>query len=208
MANKQREYIFKLPYTPAQYRKGQRYLLATNKRDNVTLVSSNVEKEDGVLTLHTHKRIDANTGMPAILKRVLNRDALLVNEYSTNTSPLPEKVSSSIESLYRVDTHYISEYYDSGTFKMSMKTEMSVTGIPKMGDAKSIVVDHAQGREPCIYVHRMLDITLNKMLLAWTVEIIKKQMKKMLEDNAVEMIEKESQWINMSEEELTKLEEC
>lgn len=84
MSTKVREYKIKMPYTMADWRKGQRYVIAKYTTDEVQIIDVKRRKEQESVITETHKMLDISKRLPGIVKKVLSGTALCVDEYSTN----------------------------------------------------------------------------------------------------------------------------
>lgn len=84
MSTKVREYKIKMPYTMADWRKGQRYVIAKYTTDEVQIIDLKRRKEQKAVITETHKMLDLSRRLPGIVKKVLSGSALCVDEYSTN----------------------------------------------------------------------------------------------------------------------------
>lgn len=84
MSTKVREYKIKMPYTMADWRKGQRYVIAKYTTDEVRIIDLKRRREQESVITETHKALDLSKRLPGIVKKVLSGSALCVDEYSTN----------------------------------------------------------------------------------------------------------------------------
>lgn len=84
MTTKIREYVFKIPFTIDQWRKGQRYVLAKHTTDETQILDIKQRKENGALITETRKILDLSKRLPTVLKKLMKENALFVEEFSTN----------------------------------------------------------------------------------------------------------------------------
>lgn len=280
MTTKVREYKIKMPYSIAEWRKGQRYVVAKYTTDEVQVVNMKKRMEHKSIITETHKMLDLSKRLPGMVKKVLSGSALCVDEYSTNVDvlsfpsdgsereimvreetlknksgllgemavtetkelkdlhnkkdPLAELDSGNFvsgsernvsvnprgvehetgegENCSKCETRYVNKYYDVNTFNLSVKThvkradEKNVFNLPE--GFKSQEFDLTKGRTgSSVVVFKLVEVTINSTFFGWIAESIKNMMRDMLVKFQEKMVETEGEWINISEEELTKLEE-
>lgn len=102
MSTKVREYKIKMPYSIADWRRAQRYVLAKYTTDEVQIVRHKKRSEDEKAITETHKVLDLSKRLPTIIRKVLSGNAAFVDEYSTNidivkTAKMIKDVSSEKE---------------------------------------------------------------------------------------------------------------
>lgn len=83
MTTKTRIYRTKVPFTVEEWRKGQRYVLAKYSTDEVKIIQHTFTKSDGSVITETHKEIDLSKRIPGVVRKVINGNAVTVDEYST-----------------------------------------------------------------------------------------------------------------------------
>lgn len=93
MTTKIREYIFKIPFTVDQWRKGQRYVLAKHTTDETQILDIKQRKENGTVITETRKLLDLSRRLPTVLKKLMKENALFVEEFSTNIDVVSDEDS-------------------------------------------------------------------------------------------------------------------
>lgn len=91
-----------MPYSIADWRRAQRYVLAKYTTDEVQIVRHKKSSEDEKAITETHKVLDLSKRLPTIIRKVLSGNAAFVDEYSTNidivkTAKMVKDVSSEKE---------------------------------------------------------------------------------------------------------------
>lgn len=92
MATKIREYKIRMPYSASEWRKAQRYILAKYMTDEVKIIKHVKTKSENSVETESHKFINLEKRLPAIMAKLLNGNALLVDEYSKNLDYIIPKV--------------------------------------------------------------------------------------------------------------------
>lgn len=92
MTTKIREYVTKMPYSVHDWRKGQRYVLAKYTTDDVEIIGIKKRQEEGKVITESHKLLSMGKWLPMVVKKILNENALLVEEFSTNIDVLDNGV--------------------------------------------------------------------------------------------------------------------
>lgn len=116
------------------------------------------------------------------------------------------------ENCSKCETRYVNKYYDVNTFNLSVKThvkradERNIFNLPE--GFKSQEFDLVKGRTgDSVVVFKLVEVTINSTFFGWIAESIKNMLRDMLVKFQERMIATEPEWINMSEEEIVKLEE-
>jgi len=84
MTTKVREYITKVPFSVHEWRKGQRYVLAKYTTEDVQIIGIKKRQEEDKLVTESHKILSMGKWLPGVVKKILNENALLVEEFATN----------------------------------------------------------------------------------------------------------------------------
>lgn len=84
MTTKVREYRTKVPYSVHEWRKGQRYVLAKYTTDDVQILDIKQRKEEGSIVTETRKILNMSKWLPGVVRKILNENAMFVEEFSTN----------------------------------------------------------------------------------------------------------------------------
>ena len=117
MTTKIREYIIKVPFTIDEWRKGQRYVLAKQTTDEVTIVKTNQRKENNKIITEYHKVLNISKRLPSLIMKVIDSKSLLIDEFSVNIDEIRSEEDDDIDVL--VTDKEIAE--DKGTLeKMSI----------------------------------------------------------------------------------------
>lgn len=101
------------------------------------------------------------------------------------------------ENIFKVEKKYKQEVLDFRTFNKSNYT--------KIGER-----DYSgewESRHSSVYIYKLVDISINSFGFGWIVGEIDKQVKAMLMEVQQKIIESYDEWKNMTEEELSKLEQ-
>lgn len=142
------------------------------------------------------------------------RDKQSTESVSTNKPIESISANKSNESLFSTvssscETNYVNRYYDTSTFSLSVRTIASheyKDTIFGQEPGKSQIIDYTDGKEPAIYVYKLVTVMVNSTFLGWICEHIKNTMKNMLLNFQKKMIDSEKEWMNLTEEELQELE--
>lgn len=286
MTTKIREYRIKVPFSVHNWRKGQRYVLAKYTTEDVQIIDVKQRKENDSIITESHKVLNMSKWLPSVVKKILNENAMFVDEFSTNIDILilqsdtdPNKqvivttkdiktkgllkemkiekvqeikgdIAESKDPLKNIESKtlkdgedkkinvdlsknkknstkdesddnqstltstcestYVNKHYDSETFKLTVKTIIKneeEESVFKVKDCKTQFYDLAKDKESYCYVYKLIQVTVNSMIFGWVADKIKNSVRDMLNKFHEKVIETESEWINMKEEELIKLEE-
>lgn len=187
-------------------------LLVTNKEIEETgglLKKMNIQKVQEMKTTGDSKKVLSETN----LKEGGLKDVALETKSSSNQAKGKSKGANEAKEYSTVssscETSYVSQYYDSNTFSLTVKTMVSEElkeNVFEQKDIKSSVIDLCNDNESNVYIYKLVSVTVNSMMLGWVCDQVKTLMKNMLIKFQKKMIETESEWRNISEEELVALE--
>lgn len=79
-----REYRTKVPYTVSKWRKGQRYVLAKYTTDDIQILDIEKMVESDSIVTKSHKILNMSKWLPGVIKKIMNENAMFVEEFSTN----------------------------------------------------------------------------------------------------------------------------
>lgn len=142
----------------------------------------------------------------------LRGDEVNKNIKDVNDNSKDEDIKGSASS-YMVssscETTYVNQYYDSTTFALTVRTMATKEYKENIFEQKGVtssLIDYTDGKEQAIYVHKLVSVTINSMMLGWMCEHVKSTIKAMLLKFQKKLIETKDEWKDISEEELIALE--
>ncbi len=141
-------YVFKLPVTMKEFAKGQRYAVCKMTTNDVSIINMNKSTEEDKITYETRKELNLAGILPSCVKKVLNEDAFVVEEYSRTI----ETILVTQDGVAGLQMHDVSKFKQSD--KIIEREEMLNKFKEKDGDIQTerdktinIIEDEDKGKD-------------------------------------------------------------